>query len=97
LKIPQTGQEQTNLEPPGWREPALLPRDKHEQGSNEDEHPHRKVKQPVGDGVRLQPFDGCDRVSLSVANHVMPLQQLVDDDAINEATEPEPKQQPGCS
>ncbi len=52
------------------------------------------MKQAIGDGVRFQSSDGRDRMVVSVAEHVVPLKQLVEDDAVDEATQAQPEQEP---
>ncbi len=51
------------------------------------EHVGRGVKQPVAEGVRLQAIYGCGRVFGDVADHVVPLQDLVQHDPVKEPTQ----------
>lgn len=57
--------------------------------------PGRAVKQSVPQRVRLQTGDCRDRIVTVVAEHVVPLQDLVQDDPVHKSSEPDPEQDPG--
>jgi hypothetical protein len=50
------------------------------------------MEESVGEGVRLEARDRRLRVAALAGQHVVPLQDLVQDDAVDEAAEPEAKQ-----
>jgi hypothetical protein len=50
------------------------------------------VEEPVGERVRLEAGDGRLRVAALAGQHVVPLQDLVEDDAVDEAAEPDAEQ-----
>ena len=47
-------------------------------------NPGRQVEEPVGQCVRLEPGDGVGRVVAGVGEHVVPLQDLVENDPVDE-------------
>ena len=54
------------------------------------------MEEGVGEGVHPQAVKGGGREGLHVADHVVPLQQLMQHDAVDEAAEPHPEEQPDC-
>jgi hypothetical protein len=79
-----SGRQKPNLEPDVGRDPAPLPGTQHEQYPQGDEQPRADVKQAVSQGVRLEPSNRVDGMIFGVAEHVMPLEELVDDNAVDE-------------
>jgi hypothetical protein len=75
------------VKPPVGCETALLPRRHREDGRGEKAGPGCRVEQPVRERVRLQPGDGRCRVAVDVTQHVVPLENLVQHDAVHESTE----------
>jgi hypothetical protein len=71
---------------PGVRPPS---RDRCE-GSGQDKNPSRQMKEAVCQGVDIQPVGGVHRVAAYVADHVVPLKDLVKHNAVNEAPRPRP-------
>lgn len=69
--------------------------------SNQERYPHHndepcsEVEEPVGESVRLEPRERCIRVACGRGQHVMPLQDLVKDDAVDETSETETKEKAG--
>ena len=88
-------EEETDVRAPWRGHPSLLPHADGKPHPDEHEDPRRQVEQTVGDRVRLQPGDRRRRVSVGGRQHVMPLQDLVQDDAIDEAAQPDAQQQTG--
>jgi hypothetical protein len=58
------------------------------------EEPRGGVKEAVGDRVGLESADGADVSLFSAGDHVVPLEELVEDDAVEEPAEPEPEHDP---
>ena len=75
----------------GWRQPPLSPGIEHEERPTEDQHPRGGVKQPIGSSVGAQSLQSRDRIVPRAADHVMPLQKLMDDDPVDEPTQAEAK------
>jgi hypothetical protein len=86
-----TEQEQTDKGPGRPRCRRAAERRPNEEESGDGEDPGRRVKQTIAQCVRLKSRDGRRRVVIDMANHVMPLQNLVQDDPIEESPEPEAK------
>jgi hypothetical protein len=61
------------------------------------EDPRRRVEEPVGEGVRLEPGDGRLRIAALAREHVVPLQDLVQHDAVHEAAQPDAEHDAGRS
>jgi hypothetical protein len=57
-------------------------------------HPGRCVEETVPERVRFEPSNRGDRVAICAAQHVMPLQDLMKDDPVDEATQPDAEQNP---
>jgi hypothetical protein len=53
------------------------------------------VEEAIGERVRLEPRDGRRRVAGGAREHVMPLQDLVQQDAVDEAAEAHAEQDAG--
>ncbi len=60
------------------------------------EQPGRGVEEAVREGVRLEPGDGGLGIALGAREHVVPLQDLVQHDAVHEAAEAYAQEDPGC-
>jgi hypothetical protein len=50
------------------------------------------VEEPVGERVGLQAGDGRHRMLARAGQHVVPLQDLMEHDAVDEAAEADPEQ-----
>ena len=62
----------------------------HAQDRGGDEYPSRQVEEAVDQRVRLQPGEGVHWLaSVLSREHVVPLEDLVKDDAVDESAEPE--------
>ena len=53
------------------------------------------MEEAVGERVRFQPGHSVDRAFLGAGDHVVPLQDLVEDDAVHESAEGEAEQNRG--
>jgi hypothetical protein len=90
------GEEQPEVHPPRRRQVAAPPGPEQKDRGGRDEDPRRQVEQPVDEGVRLEPRDGIHPLAAVVTReHVVPLEDLVEDDAVDEAPEPEPQHKGG--
>jgi hypothetical protein len=78
-------QHQTGEGPPGWCQPPVSPRGHESNDAHQDRDEGECVKDAVGEGVGFETGNRSD-VLVGVAHQVMPLQYLVKDDPINEAT-----------
>jgi hypothetical protein len=63
--------------------------------ASDHEEVGRTVKNTVPEGVELEVLDGVHRIP--AAQHVMPLQHLMQNDAVEEAPEPQAQEYPGRS
>ena len=59
-----------------------------------DRDPGGEMEQPIPERVRLQPGDRRRGVAALAGEHVMPLQDLVEHDPVDEPTEAEAEQDP---
>lgn len=55
------------------------------------------MKEAISQGVRFETRNRVYRVIARVADHVMPLEQLVGDDAVDKPTQAQTEQQTGCA
>ena len=55
--------------------------------SEGDREPRRRVEEPVGKRVRLEPSHRCRRIAPFARQQVMPLQDLVENDPVHEAAQ----------
>jgi hypothetical protein len=90
-----SGQHQAEVEAPARREAALAPLHQREHRGRHHEQPGRDVEEPVGQRVHLEPGQGRHRVPRRVTDHVVPLQDLVQHDAVHEAAQAEPVEHAG--
>jgi hypothetical protein len=81
------GDDQPEVETPVGSEPSLPPSADCGDGTCQDQEPSSDVEESIGQCVHLEPGDRLHR--LFVTDHVVPLQDLVQDDAIDEAPEAE--------
>jgi hypothetical protein len=88
-----TGDHAAQVERPAGREPSLSPLGERHDAGTDDEQPRRHVKEPVGHGVDLQPGERGEGVLLDIADHVVPLQDLVQHDSVDEPAQPDPVEQ----
>ena len=75
----------------------LLPGTQHQQHSQSDQDPGAEMKEAISQGVCFETRNRVYRVIAGVANHVMPLEQLVSDDAVDKPTQAQAEQQTGCT
>ena len=83
------------VEAPVGRQSSLPPRDDRRDGSSEDQEPRGDVEEAIGKRVRFESRDRGRGVLLDVADHVVPLKDLMQHDAVDEAAEPEPVENTG--
>lgn len=82
------------MKAPIRRQPPLAPGPDGHHGRREDQQPHDEVKEPVHEGVHFQPRDRVDGVNVCVAHHVVPLQDLVQDDSVHKAAKTQAVENP---
>ena len=83
------------MEPPVWCQASLPPSRDRGDGSGQDKNLSRRMKEAVCQRVDFQPGNGVHRVAAYVADHVVPLKDLVEHNAVNEAPKTQAVQQPG--
>ena len=83
-------EDQPEVEAPAGRQASPVPRGDRGYRRGEQEQPHRQMEEPVRERVDLKAGHRGGRVLRSVAEHVVPLEDLVQDDAIKESTQPQP-------
>jgi len=92
------GEEEAEVHPPGRCEVAALPGAHQQNRGHGDEHPRDEVKETVYERVGLEPSHGVHRLAAAVAReHVVPLQDLVERDPVDEAAEPKAQDKGGCA
>jgi hypothetical protein len=92
-----SGEQHPEVPTPRWGQLAPLPCTDGEQHRGRDKSPRREVEEPVRERVRFQSRHSCHGVVPSVGQHVVPLEDLVEDDAIPETTESEAHDERGGS
>jgi hypothetical protein len=95
VEDPPAGEDEPEVEAPVRCQASLPPSPDGGDGSGQDKNPSRQMKEPVCQGVDFQPGDGVHRVAAYVANHVVPLKDLVKHNAVNEAPKTQAVQQTG--
>jgi len=88
-------EDEPKVEAPVRRQTSLPPSPDRGNGSGQDKNPSRQMKKPVCQRVDLQPGNGVRRVATYVADHVVPLENLVKHNAVNEAPKTKAIQQTG--
>ena len=83
-----TGEKEPDVRPPWWGKFSPLPRPDRENRTDEDDDPRRDVEETVGEHVVFQPTDGGGGVLSGGGEHVVPLENLVEHDSIQEPAEP---------
>ena len=89
------GENETEVKAPVWCQASLPPGPDRGDGTSQDKQPRRHMKKAVCQRVDFQPGNGVHRVAAHVADHVVPLKDLVKHDAVNEAPETQAVQQTG--
>ena len=89
------GQDESEMEPPVWCQASLPPSRDRGDGSGQDKNLSRRMKEAVCQRVDFQPGNGVHRVAAYVADHVVPLKDLVKHNAVNEAPKTQAVQQTG--
>ena len=84
-------QQHPDMNAPRRRQLPSLPGPYRQQHATDDEEPCRQVEEPVGEGVRLETGDCTARMVPRVREQVMPLQDLVENDAVDEPTKAQPQ------
>lgn len=74
-------------------EGASSPRAQSEERAGEDDDPCPEVEDAVSECVVLEPGQSVRRTAAFTGEDVMPLQDLVKDDAVDETAEPDAEQQ----
>jgi hypothetical protein len=83
------------VEAPVRCQPSLPPSLNRGDGSGQHKNPSRQMKEPVCQGVDFQPGNRAHRVTTYIADHVVPLKDLVKHNAVNEAPQTQAVQQTG--
>jgi hypothetical protein len=73
------------VEAPIRCDPPLTPSSNCGDRGSQDENPHRKVEESVRECVHFQPGERIGGIFFGVAQHVMPLEYLVENDTVNES------------
>ena len=89
------GEDEPEMEAPVRCQASLPPSPDRGDGSGQDKNPSRQMKEAVRQGVDFQPGNGVHRVAAYVADHVVPLKDLVKHNAVNEAPKTQAIQQTG--
>jgi hypothetical protein len=89
-------ENESEVEPPIRRQPSLAPGGNgHDRGSKHHE-PHPQMEESVRECVYFEPRHRVGRIFRGMTQHVMPLKDLVQDDAIHETAEPKPVEKARC-
>ena len=64
--------------------------------ARQEQEPRGYVEEAVSQRVHFEARHGVGRVALDVTHHVVPLEDLVQHDAVDEAAEPKAVEQSGC-
>ncbi|MDQ1595979.1 MAG: hypothetical protein QOH40_2535 [Arthrobacter pascens] len=83
-------ENQPEMEVPIRCQPSPAPAGNGGDRGGQDEEPHHKVEESVGKGVCFEPRDRVGRVFTGVSQHVMPLEDLMEDDAIDKPAKTQP-------
>ena len=86
-----------DLDPPGRRQLAPLPRAQHGRDAAGHEEPGREVEEAVRERVRLEACDGVGGLAARARQQVVPLEDLVQHDPVDEAAEAESHDERGGS
>jgi hypothetical protein len=83
-------QQHSEVNAPRRGQLPSLPGPHRQQHATGDEEPGRQVEEPVGEGVRLEAGDRTARMVTRIREQVMPLQDLMENDAVDEPTQAQP-------
>lgn len=86
-------QYKAEVESPTRGQPTLTPGMDAQCRSGEDAKPGEKVERAIGKGVDLECVERVGFEPLDMADQVVPLQQLVQDDPVDEAAQPDAHEQ----
>jgi hypothetical protein len=91
------GKQETDVEAP-WRRESAGPPGRHRHGHRDrHDNPSSEVEEAVRERVRLEARDRGARLPTPVAGeHVMPLEHLVEHDAVEEAAQADAKEKAWC-
>jgi hypothetical protein len=90
VEDPPAGEEEADVQAPWRRQLAAVPGADQQNAGHDDQDPGGKVEEAVDEGVRLESGDGVHRLAAVLAReHVMPLEDLMKRDPVDEATKPE--------
>ena len=86
-------QEAADVSAPRWREFTPLPGSRGSDRAGQDCDPSGHMKEPVREGVVLQTTDGVSRTAPLIREQVVPLEDLVKEDAVDESAEADAHEQ----
>jgi hypothetical protein len=92
---PPPGEEHPDVGAPRRRQLAALPGAHRRVSRGRDREPGREVEEAVDKRVRFKAGDGAARMVASAGENVMPLEELVEHDAVDEAAQPETQDECG--
>ena len=96
IKAPPTGDDRTKKRATRPADRAVLASVEEQHDSRDREEPHRQMEVAVLDVLPLEMLDGLRLAMLRHADQMMPLKNLVQNDAIGEAPKPQPKDKTGA-
>jgi hypothetical protein len=82
---------EAEVEAPVGRQASPAPRGDRGYRRGQQEQPHCQMEEPVRECVDFKAGHRGGRVLRSMAEHVVPLQDLVQDDAVKKSTQPQPE------
>ena len=91
-----TGQHRTEQRATRPADRSVLAGLEEQHDSQDREQPHRQMEVAVLNVLLLELFDGLRLAMRRHADQMMPLKDLVQDDAIGEAPQPQPKDKTGA-
>ncbi|WP_026551326.1 hypothetical protein [Arthrobacter sp. H20] len=90
VEYPPPHKHQTRLKTPARRCPLVLPSPDGSKRASQHEKPRCDVKKPVGQRIHFQAGHRCYGMTIHITDHVVPLQDLMHDNAVDETTKTKP-------
>jgi hypothetical protein len=89
VEDPPRHQHQPDVKPPRRRDASSSPVPNRGDHAGYHQQPRGEMEEAVRGGVHLQPRNRIDRIVIYMAHHVMPLEDLVKEDPVNETSQPQ--------
>jgi hypothetical protein len=86
------GEHQSDVGTVGRGDLTVMPGTEHQPRADGHADPRRDVKEAVRERVRFEPGDRRHRMVAGAREQVMPLQELVQDDPVEESAQPDPEE-----